>query len=282
MHRFFPQLARPLIKLLRWLWLLFAPARRRIAGVRLALKDDFPLIYHPTYADDGLISQHVNAFMSDLKFMEAYALGRATGALAHHPGDIHFRAYVACWAAKYALKLDGDYVECGVGKGLLSRTLCHYLDFELTAKKLYLFDTFEGIPVDDAADDREMVNMTHLNQLHFDSDYHESVRRTFAKYPNVVIVKGRVPGSFAEVADERGLSKVAYISIDMNNAAAEIAAIEYLWSRLVYGGVVVLDDYAYAPEFTSQKNAWDKFAESKGFDVLTLPTGQGLIIKNVH
>lgn len=281
MQKSFTSFFHSLKETLRWFWRILAPVHRRITGIHLALKDDFPLIYRPTYADDGLISQHVTAFMNDSKFIEAYELGRATGALAHHPGDIHFRAYVVCWAAKYALKLDGNFVECGVGKGLLSRTLCHYLDFEHTHKKLYLFDTFEGIPVNDASDNSEMSNMIFLNQLHFDSDYHENVKRTFAKYPNVITIKGRVPDSFSEVADPSDLSKVAYISIDMNNAAAEIAAIEYLWTRLVYGGVIILDDYAYAPEFLNQKNAWDKFGEVKGFDILTLPTGQGLIIKNV-
>jgi hypothetical protein len=234
------------------------------------------MIAKPTYADDGLISQHITAFIDDAKFMDAYALGRATGALAGHPGDIHFRAYVACWAAKYALSLEGDFVECGVGHGLLSRTICHYLEFDRSSKRLYLFDTFEGIPVEDAGDSMEMANMAFLNRTHFDSDYYERVKCTFAKYPNVFIVKGRVPASLNTIT----LEKVSYISIDMNNAAAEIAAIEYLWDRLVFGGVVVLDDYAYGPEFLRQKNAWDRFSASKGFDVLTLPTGQGLIIKN--
>jgi len=266
-----------LLRPLRWFWRLTPSTfRSRIARVRLALRDDFPMIAKPTYADDGLISQHITAFVDDTKFMDAYALGRATGALAGHPGDIHFRAYVACWAAKYALSLEGDFVECGVGKGLLSRTICHYLQFERSSKKLYLFDTFEGIPVEDAGDSMEMANMAFLNRTHFDSDYYERVKSTFAKYPNVFIVRGRVPASFDTIM----LEKVSYISIDMNNAAAEIAAIEYLWDRLVFGGVVVLDDYAYGPEFLSQKNAWDRFSASKGFDVLTLPTGQGLIIKN--
>ena len=117
-----------LMRPFRWLWRLAPPAfRGRMAGVRLALRDDFPMIAKPTYADDGLISQHITGFFDDSKFMDAYALGRATKALEGHPGDIHFRAYVACWAAKYALSLEGDFVECGVGKGLLSRTICHYV-----------------------------------------------------------------------------------------------------------------------------------------------------------
>lgn len=66
----------------------------------------------------------------------------------------------------------------------------------------------------------------------------------------------------------------------MNNAKAEISAIEFLWDKLVLGGIIVLDDYAYGEEFREQKNAWDKFAAKKQFKILTLPTGQGLIIKS--
>ena len=44
----------------------------------------------------------------------------------------------------------------------------------------------------------------------------------------------------------------------------------------------LLNEYrlAYGPEFIEQKNAWDKFAALKDFEILTLPTGQGLIIRN--
>ena len=66
----------------------------------------------------------------------------------------------------------------------------------------------------------------------------------------------------------------------MNNAFAEIEAIKFLWNKLVLGGIVVLDDYAYGEEFMAQKNAWDEFALIRNFEILTLPTGQGLIIKN--
>lgn len=245
--------------------------RAKVSRVRIALGDG-PMIAAPTYAEDGLISAHVTEFPP--KFAESYALGRSTGALDSHPGDIKFRAYVCCWAANYASRLDGDFVECGVGKGLLSRTLTHYLDFERSPKKLYLFDTFEGIPLEHAGDSAEQVNMATLNKSHFNQNYLDAARTTFAKYPNVVVVAGRVPESL-----DVGLGKIAYISIDMNNAFAEAEAIKYLWDKLVPGGVVVLDDYAYGPEFIAQKRAMDSFAASKGFEILTLPTGQGMIIK---
>lgn len=234
-----------------------------------------PIIEKPTYADDGLISQHVVAFMDNLKFINAYNLGKQTGALDNHPGDIHFRAYTACWAAKHALKLDGDFVECGVGKGLLSKTIVSYLEFQHVKQHFYLFDTFKGIPVNQSTQD-ERVNIEFLNDRHFSQQYLGSVTDAFAEYTNVHLVAGVVPESLRTVE----IQAVAFLSIDMNNASAEVAALEYFWDKIVFGGIVLLDDYAYGREFLSQKAALDKLADEFDFEILTLATGQGLIIKN--
>jgi hypothetical protein len=58
----------------------------------------------------------------------------------------------------------------------------------------------------------------------------------------------------------------------------EIAAIQFVWERLVPGAVVLLDDYAYYGYF-SQKLAMDQFAREKGINIMSLPTGQGLVLK---
>ena len=66
----------------------------------------------------------------------------------------------------------------------------------------------------------------------------------------------------------------------MNNAFAEIEAIKFFRNKIVSYGIVLLDDYAFGEEFAEQKKCWDKFAKDKNLEILTLPTGQGLIIKN--
>jgi hypothetical protein len=42
--------------------------------------------------------------------------------------------------------------------------------------------------------------------------------------------------------------------------------------------MILLDDYAY-PGYPLSKKGMDEFANRKGVQVLSLPTGQGLIIK---
>jgi len=260
---------------LRAAWQAFVPehVRTRIYRMRLAANLSRPVIENPTYADDGLISQHVTAFMEDQKFLRAYAVARA-GLDWSHPGEIHFRAYIACWAAKYALSLPGDLVECGVAHGVLSKTICEYLDFSTARKRLFLFDTFRGIPTRDLTDATEIGLAQNFNETHYADDLLPLVRDRFGSYPNVVIVPGIVPDTLRATS----ITRISYLSIDMNNAPAEIGAIIYLWDKLVPGAVVLLDDYAYGPEFANQKTAWDEFAATKGVPILTLPTGQGMII----
>jgi hypothetical protein len=65
----------------------------------------------------------------------------------------------------------------------------------------------------------------------------------------------------------------------MNNAFAEIEAIKFFWNKIINYGIILLDDYAYGEEFSEQKRSWDEFVKDKNHEILTLPTGQGLIIK---
>jgi hypothetical protein len=66
--------------------------------------------------------------------------------------------------------------------------------------------------------------------------------------------------------------------LDLNSAAAEVAALERLYDRLVVGGYLVLDDYGWYA-YRQQKAEEDPFFRSRGTTVLELPTGQGLVIK---
>jgi hypothetical protein len=51
--------------------------------------------------------------------------------------------------------------------------------------------------------------------------------------------------------------------------------------RLVPGALMLLDDYAYRGH-RPQKVAMDRFAQTRANKILSLPTGQGLLIKPAH
>ncbi len=71
---------------------------------------------------------------------------------------------------------------------------------------------------------------------------------------------------------------MAYLHIDMNCVVPEVEALKYFWPKLELAAVVIFDDYAQ-PGHQSQKSAIDEFAASVGVEVLSLPTGQGMLLK---
>lgn len=234
----------------------------------------------PVYNADALCVWHKNmAFLTEPRFQEAYTQGMDSGhKICRAPGsrdDIHveWRVHVLCWAAYHAAQLAGDFVECGVNTGIFSLAVAHYIDLNRTGKAFYLFDTFAGIPTEQINERERGLHREDENKVYYEECF-ETARRNFAPYPRAVLVRGKVPETLSRVQIDR----VCYLSIDMNIVLPEIAAIRHFWDRLTPGAPVILDDYGwlgYAP----QKEAMDDFAESKGCKILTLPTGQGLLLK---
>ena len=250
--------------------LLFAAGRALTpAWVRERLTPMASLIRGPlTYKQDGLATIHNCDFLQDPRFRQAYALGEATGSWGGV--DIQWRAFIVCWAAERGLLLEGDFVECGVNRGGFARTVIDYCGFDKRPRKFYLVDTFSGL-LEKYISPEEAAEGVRAGGY---EECYDAVKATFAPFQNVVIVRGEVP----EILPEVPARKVAFLSIDMNCAAPEVAAAGYFWDKLSPGAVMVLDDYGW-PGRLAQKRALDQFAADKGTQVLSLPTGQGLLFK---
>jgi O-methyltransferase len=240
----------------------------RVQKLTSNLAPSYELVQGPlTYNQDGLASCHNADFMKEPLFMDSYALGKSTGSWGE--SDIHWRAFVACWAANKAKTLPGDFVECGVNKGGLALTVINYVDLNSLGKKFYLLDTFAGLS-EKYISDKERVRGVVPGGY---EECYAAVCKTFENF-NVEIIRGTVPDTLSQVTTER----VSYLSIDMNCALPEVAAAEFFWPKLVSGAVIVLDDYGW-PTHEEQKLELDVFAKKHDVQVLPLPTGQGLIIK---
>lgn len=221
-------------------------------------------VFGKTFAGDMLITFNRNmSFLDDAKFMEAFD-GSVSNPVER---TLIWRLHVLCWNALNSLRVEGDFVECGVFQGFCSAVATRYLDFGSVDKQWYLYDTFSGIPPD-------QLNPGHQNSPDFEQPgLYEGVVQRFAGYRNVHVVRGRVP----DVLHERAPEKVAFMHIDMNSAAAELAALEFFWERLSPGAAIVLDDYGWRG-YRAQKLAEDPFFAARGRQVLELPTGQGLVL----
>jgi hypothetical protein len=149
------------------------------------------------------------------------------------------------------------------------------LDWNRRGKQFWLLDTFAGIDSRFVTDEERDAGILERNEGEFYVGGVDVVRENFSEWERVRIVVGAVPESLVEV----DCNQVAYLHLDMNCAPPEVAAFEFFWPKMVTGGIVLLDDYAYRG-YESQKRAMDTVAGRAGVKILSLPTGQGIIVKS--
>jgi len=227
------------------------------------------------YDQDGLLSLHNHDFMTEPGFLAAYRRGiQAAG----RDYQWHWRVHVALWAARSALAVEGAFVECGVNRGFMSSAIMHHLDWDETGRTFHLLDSFAGVEDRSLSDEERASGVARRAARDLDSGFYTTdasqVRANFAEWRNHRIIVGRIP----ETLDRIDAARIAFLHIDLNCALPEVAALSFLWPRLSAGAFVLLDDYAYLG-FEPQKRAMDQFADAHDIAILSLPTGQGLIIK---
>ena len=234
----------------------------------------------PSYDENALVTWSQSTdFLLDARFVAAYRRGMRSGhGLTTYAGDgdlrIRWRVAIYCWAAAHAARLPGDFVDCGTGTGSHALAVCDYINFNNTGKTFWLFDTFEGIPLEQMSDLERALGRAEENPAFFRPSY-EIARKNFEQYPNAHLVRGKIPDTLAGAP----INHVSYLAIDMNIALPERAAIEHFWPLMVTGGIAILDNYGWEP-YRAQKATLDDFASHQGTEVMMLPTGQGLLIKS--
>ncbi len=212
------------------------------------------------FIGDNLIAINRNlSFLDDEKLMAAFN--------AHAKTEIEqgtlWRIYVNCHFAKRAMALDGDIVECACYRGTTARIIADYVDLADSDKGIWLYDMFE-----------HDESMRHHSMSAHSTDLFDEVTARFADIENAHVTQGEVPAVLAEAAPER----VSHAHLDLNDATAELGALEFFFDRLVTGGTIVFDDYGWL-FYRAQKVAEDAWLAERGYSILELPTGQGLLIK---
>lgn len=218
------------------------------------------LAANATYAADGFATTHHVEFLNNGRFNSSYR-----GALQDVPEnlrgtEIEWRAHICCWAASQAIHLEGDFIECGVWYGILSKTICEYTDFGSQNRKFYLVDSWGKMPG------------SHANP-NYQEDIYDIVKKRFSKWPNVSLVRGLVPEALSRIPSQ----KVAYLSIDMNGSEPEKAALEFFYGKIVPGGVIYFDDYGW--DFPELKDVVNKFFADKPESLLHFPSGNSIVVK---
>src|SRR3984957_10366907 len=144
------------------------------------------------------------------------------------------RCYVLLTLLRQALKINADIAECGVYRGGTAAMIARVMAESGSSKKLYLFDTFSGMPKTDAVRD-----------LHRAGDFADTSAEDVERFVNepkiAVIRKGFIPETFVGLEPDR----FAFAHIDVDIYKSIIDSLEFIWPRLMPGGFIVFDDYGF-------------------------------------
>lgn len=167
--------------------------------------------------------------------------------------------------------LEGDIVECGVWRGgsmmLIAKKL---LELNSTEKKLFLFDTFEGMtePSDiDIAWDSSSANdqfIANKNNNNGKSDWCfsnlDEVKNNMAisGYPQERIFF--IPGPVEKTIPCEKVKKISLLRLDTDWYDSTKHELEHLYDKLVVGGILIIDDYGH---WQGAKKAVDEFIKER-------------------
>tara|TARA_Y100000590_G_C15509278_1_gene934765 strand:- start:177 stop:893 length:717 start_codon:yes stop_codon:yes gene_type:complete len=188
---------------------------------------------------------------------------------------IHKNFYLCKYFASIK-SVEGDILECGVYKGfssLLLRTLEKKLCIS-NKNNFFLVDSFEGLSEILEEDKPENKNIYQSKKGDLKANI-DNVETLFKNFDNVHILKGWIPEIF-DILDDYNRYKFIHIDLDLYQPTYD--TLNYIYDKVVRGGMIITDDYQ-TPLFPGNKKAWEKFCKYKNIGFFSLPSGQAVIIK---
>lgn len=154
-----------------------------------------------------------------------------------------------------AVKLPtGEFWECGVYQG----GSASYMHTVVPAdRQIRLFDSFEGLP--EACEHDNYHKAGDFNDVDF-----QSIANYFSDKPNVEINKGWIPDTFAGKEN----CTLAFCHVDLDLYEGYLATLNFIWPRMVAGGIVAFDDYQ-APTCLGARKAVDEFTSQHNISLHT-------------
>lgn len=178
------------------------------------------------------------------------------------------RLFMLYQLAQYTSLVRGDVAELGVYKGGSAKLLSLVFRRRACEKRIFLFDTFAGMPEPDPEKD-----------LHFQGDFGDTsvqdVLGFLGECSNITLLKGQFPETFHSVADYR----FCYVHVDCDIYRSVMECCQFFFPRLAPGGIMIFDDYGFI-SCPGAKLAVDEFFSDKPEPLVYLPTGQCLVFKH--
>lgn len=160
--------------------------------------------------------------------------------------------------------IPGDFVECGVWRGGSSMVIAETLKLmNETNRKIYLYDTFEGMPEPSPKDTkiRHSEDPKKIWESEKKSggwcavsleDVQSNLQKTNYPLSNLIFVKGMVEDTIPHTIPDT----IALLRLDTDFYDSTYHEFVHLYPRLEYGGVLIIDDYG---SWKGSRDATDQY-----------------------
>ena len=135
-------------------------------------------------------------------------------------------------------QIKGDFAEFGVLFGDLSIDAFYLNQKQKSKRKLYFFDSFEGLP---ATPEPYSQSLLVPGSFAFSLTKYKKRLKKFGVALNELKI---VPGFFSEtLKSQKNPEKIAIAWVDCDLYSSTLEVLEFLTERLSQGSLVILDDY---------------------------------------
>lgn len=172
--------------------------------------------------------------------------------------------------------IEGHFVECGVWRGGSMMIVAKMLkEYGIENRKLYLYDTFEGMtePSEEidlsfegklAKDLLEIRSKTKEDEIWAYSPLEDVKNNLYSvgyRSDNIHFIYGKVEDTIPNTIPD----KIALLRLDTDWYTSTYHELEYLFPILVKGGVLIIDDYGH---WKGAQKATDEYIKKNNLKIL--------------
>jgi O-methyltransferase len=136
-----------------------------------------------------------------------------------------------------AINPNAHFIEIGVWRGGTAALIAKKLSILSSQATLYLADTFSGVVKATEKD------ASYHGGEHADTSVEVVTKLLSGKYDKIKILQGIFPEETSQYVDNQHKFVFCHIDVDVYQSAKDI--VDWIWDKLVVGGIIVFDDYGF-------------------------------------
>jgi len=171
-----------------------------------------------------------------------------------------------------ASKSTGEIVECGIFKGIsfLRFAIFRELFENYDTRKIIGFDIFGKFPKTKFKEDFKSRTkfIAEAGEQSISKEQLIKVLKNKGISQNYELVKGDITKTIPEYVEKHPELRISLLNLDTDIYEPAVTILEYLYPKIVKGGILVLDDYGFFP---GETKAVDEFFEKKNVEIKKFP-----------